>query len=456
MACDAPPCGYQEKVLARITIFGLGYVGLVTGTCFAELGNDVIGFDTDRDRVAMLQSGGVPIYEPGLAEMIERNVRARRLEFTADVAVAVRSSDLVFIAVGTPQGTDGHADLTYVRQAAIDIARNLNGAKIVINKSTVPVETGNLVRTLIREYAEAEHDVRVISNPEFVREGSAIEDFMKPDRVVVGCDDDHCADVMRALYQPLGVPVIVVSVRAAEMIKYTANAFLATKISFVNEIASICEQVGADVNDVVHGAGSDRRIGTMFFHPGLGFGGSCFPKDVTALARVAEQRGVDARVLRSVLATNAAQLDRCAGKIISLVPAGATIALLGLAFKANTDDIRESPPLALLERLLDAGYAVRVHDPMAMRNTRLRFGDTVEYADDVYSCAAGTAALVVATDWNEYKHLDFARLGSLMSARLLFDLRNLYDFEQTARDGFMVVGVGRSSVPAEHSVEDLR
>ncbi len=442
--------------MARIAIFGLGYVGLVTGTCFAELGNDVIGFDTDRERVATLRRGGVPIYEPGLAEMIERNVRATRLEFTADVADAVGRSDLIFIAVGTPQGDDGHADLTYVRQAAIDIARNLNGPKIVVNKSTVPVETGNLVRTLIREYAEAEHDVRVISNPEFVREGSAIGDFMKPDRVVVGCDDDFCADVMRALYQPLDVPVIVVSVRAAEMIKYTANAFLATKISFVNEIANICEQVGADVNDVVYGAGSDRRIGTMFFHPGLGFGGSCFPKDVTALARIAEQRGVDARVLRSVLATNAAQIDRCAEKIAELVPAGATIALLGLAFKANTDDIRESPPLALLQRLLDAGYAVQVHDPMAVPAVRQRFGDTVEYAGDVYACATGAAALVVATEWNEYKHLDFARIGVLMSARLLFDLRNLYDFEQTARHGFTVIGVGRSSIQAERSVEDPR
>ncbi len=442
--------------MARITIFGLGYVGLVTGTCFAELGNHVVGFDTDRERVAILQGGGVPIYEPGLAEMIERNVRAKRLEFTTDVADAVTKGDLVFIAVGTPQGADGHADLTYVRQAAIDIARNLDGPKIVVNKSTVPVETGNLVSTLIREYAEADHDVRVISNPEFVREGSAIDDFMKPDRVVVGCDDEHCADVMRALYQPLGVPVIVVSVRAAEMIKYTANAFLATKISFVNEIANICEQVGADVNDVVYGAGSDRRIGTMFFHPGLGFGGSCFPKDVTALARVAEQHGIDARVLRSVLATNVAQVDHCAAKIAAAVPRGSTIAMLGLAFKANTDDIRESPPLALLARLLDAGYAVRVHDPMAMRATRLRFGDTVEYAEDVYSCAAGAAALVVATDWNEYKQLDFARLGALMSARLVFDLRNLYDFEQTARDGFTVIGVGRSSAPAERSVEDPR
>jgi UDPglucose 6-dehydrogenase len=442
--------------MARIAIFGLGYVGLVTGTCFAELGNDVVGFDTDRERVATLRRGGVPIYEPGLAEMIEHNVRANRLSFTADVSEAVRHGDLVFIAVGTPQGLDGNADLTYVRQAAIDIARNLDGPKIVVNKSTVPVETGNLVRALIREYAETDHDVRVISNPEFVREGSAIGDFMKPDRVVVGCDDDDCADVMRSLYEPLGVPVIVVSVRAAEMIKYTANAFLATKISFVNEIANICEQVGADVNDVVYGAGSDRRIGTMFFHPGLGFGGSCFPKDVTALTRMAAQRGVDARVLRSVLATNAAQIDRCAEKIAERVPSGATIALLGLAFKADTDDIRESPALALLQRLLAAGYVVRAHDPMAVPAVRQRLGDQVEFARDAYSCAAGAAALVVATDWNEYKQLDFARLGTLMSTRLLFDLRNLYKFEQTARHGFTVIGVGRSSVQAARSVEDPR
>jgi UDPglucose 6-dehydrogenase len=442
--------------LARITIFGLGYVGLVTGTCFAELGNDVIGFDTNRERVATLRGGGVPIYEPGLGEMIDRNVRGGRLTFTADVAEAVRGGDLIFIAVGTPQGDDGHADLTYVRQAAIEIARNLDGPKFVINKSTVPVETGNLVRALIREYAESDHDVRVISNPEFVREGSAINDFMKPDRVVVGCDDNECADVMRSLYEPLGVPVIVVSVRAAEMIKYTANAFLATKISFVNEIANICEQVGADVNDVVFGAGSDRRIGTMFFHPGLGFGGSCFPKDVTALTRMAEQRGVDARVLRSVLTTNAAQIERCAAKIAEHVPRGATIGLLGLAFKADTDDIRESPPLALLAHLLDAGYVVRAHDPMAVPAVRERMRDAVEFAPDAYSCASGAAALVVATDWNEYKQLDFARLGALMSARLLFDFRNLYNFEQTARHGFTVIGVGRSSVHAARSVEDPR
>ncbi len=442
--------------MARIAMFGLGYVGLVTGTCFAELGNEVVGFDTVREKVAMLQRNRVPIYEPGLAEMIERNVRTKRLRFTSDVADAVTSSDLIFIAVGTPQGADGHADLTYVRQAAIDIARHLDGPKIVVNKSTVPVETGNLVRALIREYAEDDHDVRVVSNPEFVREGSAISDFMNPDRVVVGCDDDGCAEVMRSLYQPLGVPIIVVSVRAAEMIKYTANAFLATKISFVNEIANICERVGADVNDVVFGAGSDRRIGTQFFRPGLGFGGSCFPKDVTALTRIAEQHGVDARVLRSVLETNEAQIDRCAEKIVRDVPRGARLALLGLAFKADTDDVRESPPLALLRRLLDAGYRVAAHDPMAMPAVRQQFGDAIEYHDDAYACADGAAAAVVATDWNEYKHLDLARLASAMSGRLIFDLRNLYDLEESAQHGFTVVGVGRSRVAAERPVEDAR
>ncbi|HZO95340.1 MAG TPA: UDP-glucose/GDP-mannose dehydrogenase family protein [Candidatus Baltobacteraceae bacterium] len=442
--------------MARIAMFGLGYVGLVTGTCFAELGNDVIGYDVDRGKIATLELGRVPIYEPGLAEMIERNVRAKRLRFTRDVGEAVRSSDLIFIAVGTPQGADGHADLSYVRQAAIDIARHLDGPKIVVNKSTVPVETGNLVRALIREYAESDHDVRVVSNPEFVREGSAIGDFMNPDRVVIGCDDADCADVMRSLYQPLGVPIVTVSVRAAEMIKYTANAFLATKISFVNEIANICEQVGADVNDVVYGAGSDRRIGTMFFRPGLGFGGSCFPKDVTALTRIAEEHGVEARVLRSVLDTNAAQIDRCFEKIARDVPAGAQVALLGLAFKADTDDIRESPAIALLRRLLDAGYAVRAHDPIAIPAARGALGDALTYHDDAYACAAGAAATIVATDWNEYKQLDLARLAAAMHGTLVFDLRNLYDLERASAHGLTVVGVGRARAALERPVEDAR
>jgi len=437
-------------------MFGLGYVGLVTGTCFAELGNEVVGYDTDRDKVASLERGRVPIYEPGLGEMIERNVRAKRLRFTTDVADAVTSSELIFIAVGTPQGADGHADLTYVRQAAVDIARNLDGPKIVVNKSTVPVETGNLVRALIREYAESDHDVRVVSNPEFVREGSAISDFMKPDRVVIGVDDDGSADVMRSLYQPLGVPIIVVSVRAAEMIKYTANAFLATKISFINEIANICERVGADVNDVVYGAGSDRRIGTMFFRPGLGFGGSCFPKDVTALTRIAEQNGVEARVLHSVLETNAAQIERCFEKVARAVPPGSRIALLGLAFKADTDDIRESPPLALLRRLLDAGYSVRAHDPMAVPAVRSEFGDTIGYDDDLYECARDADATIVATDWNEYKHLDLGRLAGAMRGRLLYDLRNLYDLEDTSAHDFTVIGVGRARPAAQRAVEDPR
>jgi len=359
--------------LARIAIFGLGYVGLVTGTCFAELGNDVIGFDTDRERVALLERGGVPIYEPGLAEMIEHNVRAKRLEFTADVARAVRNSDLVFIAVGTPQGNDGHADLTYVRQAAIDIARNLNGPKIVVNKSTVR-RNGNLVRTadprVRRGRVRRARDLETRSSCAKDRRSRLHEARSGGRR----CDDAHCADIMRSLYQPLGVPVIVVSVRAAEMIKYTANAFLATKISFVNEIANICEQVGADVNDVVYGAGSDRRIGTTFFHPGLGFGGSCFRR-TSRLSRELPNNAVSTRACCArPLETNAAQLDRCARRIIGPGSGGRHHRAAGARVQSEHRRHSRVAALALLERLLDAGYAVRVHDPMAIRATRQRFG----------------------------------------------------------------------------------
>jgi len=429
----------------KISMFGAGYVGLVTATCFAELGNRVLCYDSDSAKVELLQRGELPIFEPGLAEMVARNTKSGRLLFLKDEQQAIVQSDIIFIAVGTPMADGGHADLTDVREAAIAIARHLNGKKIIVNKSTVPVQTGDLVATLIDEYRTGQHVVAVVSNPEFVREGSAIADFMNPDRIVLGVPDEATAETMRGLYAPLGVPILLVSVRTAEMIKYTANAFLATKISFINEIANLCESVGADVKDVVAGAGSDHRIGTAFMQSGLGFGGSCFPKDVMALAKLAESKGVHPRVLHSVLATNAAQIEVYGDAIASHLGdlTDARLALLGLAFKPNTDDVRESPAIALAEELIAKGARLAVHDPVAMDNARPILGNRVRWCGDPYEAARGARGLVVATDWNEYKELDFEALGGLMSDRLVFDCRNIYESRELARGGFQVVAIGR-------------
>ncbi|PZR59034.1 MAG: UDP-glucose 6-dehydrogenase [Candidatus Meridianibacter frigidus] len=432
----------------KVTMFGVGYVGLVTGTCFAELGNRVLCYDTDRQKIGMLNAGEVPFFEPGLAEMIARNAKAGRLRFTDDSRRAVEESDIIVIAVGTPMGHDGHADLRYVRDAAITIAKELNGPKLVVNKSTVPVETGDLVATLINEYRAKDFPVEVVSNPEFVREGSAIADFMSPDRIVLGCSSEKAAETMRHLYAPLDVPVILTDVRTAEMIKYTANAFLATKISFINEIATICERVGADVREVVRGAGSDHRIGTVFFQPGLGFGGSCFPKDVTALHRIAQSRGVTPRLLAAVLEVNDFQLHYSFGKIadhFSGELAGRRIGFLGLAFKPNTDDVRESPALALAELLSAAGAVVQAHDPIARENATAKTGASLHYAADPYEAATGADAIVVATEWNEYKQLDLALLAERMRGSIIFDFRNIYDLREAADAGLTVIGVGRAS-----------
>lgn len=437
-----------------ISIFGAGYVGLVTGACFAELGNHIVCFDTDASRIAMLVRGEMPIFEPGLAELVARNVEAGRLQFTDDAGFAVRTSQLLFIAVGTPMGNDGHADLQFVTSAAITIGQCLNGAKIVVNKSTVPVETGDLVSRLIKEHASDKFEVDVVSNPEFVREGSAIADFMGPDRVVLGVSRTNAGETMRALYAPLDVPVILTSVRTAEMIKYTANAFLATKISFINEIARICEQVGADVRDVVRGAGSDHRIGTAFLQPGLGFGGSCFPKDVLALARIAQSRGLEPKMLNATLETNAAALNGAFQKISDFFSnrlEGRLVGFLGLAFKPNTDDIRESPALELAIRLAAAGVRVRAHDPIAMDKC-CRRTNTIEYVDEYEDVALGAEALVIATDWNAYKALPLERFKREMAGRVIFDFRNILDIDEAIRNGFSVVGIGRSSGPGTTAV----
>ena len=429
----------------KISMFGAGYVGLVTATCFAELGNRVFCYDTDNEKIDLLQRGHVPIFEPGLAEMVARNVKKERLSFSSDAQQVVTQSDIIFIAVGTPMADGGHADLTDVREAAMTIAKHLNGTKIIVNKSTVPVQTGDLVATLIDEYRSGGHSVAVVSNPEFVREGSAISDFMNPDRIVLGVPDAQTGETMRGLYAPLGVPIVLVSVRTAEMIKYTANAFLATKISFINEIANLCEAVGADVKDVVAGAGSDHRIGTAFMQSGLGFGGSCFPKDVTALTKLAESKGVQPRVLRSVLETNAAQIDVYFDAIVAQFGdlKGVPLALLGLAFKPNTDDVRESPALALARRLLVKGARLSVHDPVATDNARRVLAGDVRWCTDVYDAARDVRALIVATDWSEYKELDFNALAAAMSDRIVFDCRNIYEPGELVKAGFLAIAIGR-------------
>jgi UDPglucose 6-dehydrogenase len=430
-------------------MFGVGYVGLVTGACFAELGNRVTCFDTDARKIAMLERNEVPFYEPGLAEMIERNVAAGRLLFTGDAAVAVAASDIIFIAVGTPMSETGHADLTYVRQAAITIAKLLDGPKIIVNKSTVPVETGDVVAGLIEEYRAGDHSVHVVSNPEFVREGSAIADFMSPDRIVLGTSDGGAGETMRGLYAPLNAPVILTDVRTAEMIKYAANAFLAMKVSFINEISRLCEKLGADVIDVVQAVGSDHRIGKTFFAPGLGFGGSCFPKDVMALRRIAENSGVEPHILRAVLDTNDEQQNHCLQKIESHFEgrlSGRRVGFLGLSFKANTDDVRESPSLLLAARLAGAGAHVVAHDPIAAENAkRAPGGAGLDYVDTPYAAAEGAEALVIATDWNEYKELDLPRLRAALAQPVIFDLRNIVRLDDARVHGFKVVGVGRGS-----------
>ncbi len=441
-----------------IAVIGTGYVGLVTGACFAELGNDVVCLDIDRSRIESLRAGHVPFFEPGLEELVRRNASAGRLSFETDPARAIGPAAIVFLAVGTPQTSDGSADLSYVRQAAITIAENLGRDTVIVNKSTVPVETGDLVSAIVRERKSSAHRVSVVSNPEFLREGSAIGDFMQPDRIVLGVDDPDAAATMRHLYAPLDAKIIETDVRTAEMIKYTANAFLATKISFANQIAHICEMVGADVGDVMRGAGADRRIGNSFLGAGIGFGGSCFPKDLAALSQVAERVGVVPSLLQATLAINREQIVRAVDRIEQRLGSlkGSRVAVLGLAFKPQTDDVRESPAIALIELLLAKGAAVAAHDPVAVATARRRLGGRVTFAQSAFEAASGADALVVATDWNEYKQLDLRIAKEHMRGRLLFDGRNVFDPNEAAALGFDYMGIGRrtrlaSSVSAVES-----
>ncbi len=431
--------------MKQIAVVGVGYVGLVTAACFADLGNKVIALDIDEGKIARLKRGEMPIYEPGLEELVRRNVHAGRLAFTTSYREALTGSEFAFIAVGTPEGVDGEADLRYVEAAAKSIAETMQDPLIVINKSTVPVGTGDWVAQIIREHQPQPVPFSVVSCPEFLREGSAIADFMNPHRVVLGSTDKEAAEKVAQLHLPLRAPIIVTDLRTAEMIKYASNAFLATKISFINEIANICEALGADVEEVAVGMGYDPRIGPLFLKAGLGYGGSCFPKDVKALAHMAEEKGRHPQLLHAVMEINADRRRMAVERVREMLGGelqGKNVGLLGLAFKPNTDDMRESPAIDIARGLLEAGATVRAYDPIAMENAS-RLLPEVTMCADPYALAEGSDALIVVTDWNEFKQLDLERLRDLMRQPVLFDGRNIYDPEVMCKLGFTYRGVGR-------------
>jgi UDPglucose 6-dehydrogenase len=434
----------------NIAVVGTGYVGLVTGTCFAESGNRVTCVDIDAKKINQLSAGEVPIYEPGLSEMVERNIEAERLFFTTDLAAAVRSARLVFLAVGTPSDDDGAADLSALWRVADDLAEHLSPDAIVVIKSTVPVGTNSKTAELLQQRAGRACDVA--SNPEFLKEGAAIEDFVKPDRIVVGVRRPEVADVLRELYAPFlrtEKPFLVMSPESAEMTKYVANALLATKISFINEMANLCEKTFADINDVRRGIGHDSRIGFAFLFPGVGYGGSCFPKDVRALHATAVAAGYEPHLLRVIDCVNNHQKTIMPEKIERHFEgklAGRTVAVWGLAFKPRTDDIREAPALVLIDRLLAGGAKVRVHDPEAMNNVRQLYGDKLTYCKQLYEAVAGADALAIMTEWKEFLQPNFAHMRSLMKSPVIFDGRNLYTLRQMQAAGFTYHSIGRAPV----------
>jgi UDPglucose 6-dehydrogenase len=433
----------------RIAMIGAGYVGLVSGACLADFGHHVVCVDKDAAKIGALKRGEIPIYEPGLQDLVRSNVKEARLSFSAALAEPVRSAEVVFVAVGTPSRRgDGHADLSYVYDAARSIATALDGFTVIITKSTVPVGTCDEVERIIREN-RPEADIAVVSNPEFLREGAAIHDFKHPDRIVVGTDDDRAKKVVEEIYRPLSLnraPILYTARRTAELIKYAANAFLATKISFINEIADLCEKVGADVQEVSRGIGLDNRIGSKFLHAGPGFGGSCFPKDVRALIKTAQDYEVPLRILEAVAAVNDTRKRAMARKVSALFSGalrGRTVAVLGLTFKPNTDDMREAPSLALITALQDMGVRVRAFDPAGMAQAQDLLQDVV-FCENAYDCAEAADALVIATEWEQFRALDLDRLHDLMACPVVVDLRNIYRPEEMSRHGFAYACVGRS------------
>ena len=430
----------------KIAVVGTGYVGLVVGACLAETGNDVTCVDKDVAKVRMLRKAKVPIYEPGLTDLVRKNAAEGRLTFTAQLGRAVKGAQIVFIAVGTPQGEDGSADLQHVMAVAREIGRAMDGYQVIVNKSTVPVGTAEKVRAVIRR--ETTHPFSVVSNPEFLRQGAAVDDFMKPDRVVIGAEDPRGAELMVALYQPFtrtGAPIMVMDCASAELSKYAANALLATRISFMNEIANVCERFGADVDRVRQAVGSDRRIGQSFLFPGVGYGGSCFPKDVKALIRFSGDRKYDFKMLKAVEAVNESQkrvlVKKLEGHFGSLK--GRTIAIWGLAFKPKTDDMREAPSIPIVQALLEKGATVQAYDPEAMKVAKAILGPKVHYASTSYDALRGADALAIITEWHEFREPDFSRMRKLMRAPVIFDGRNIYQPQQMKAHGFVYNSIGR-------------
>ena len=437
----------------RIAMIGTGYVGLVSGACFSEFGVHVTCVDKDAGKIERLKRGEIPIYEPGLDDLVARNVAAGRLSFTLDLKEAMTGADAVFIAVGTPtRRGDGHADLSYVYAAAEEIAAHLDHYAVVVNKSTVPVGTGREVEAIIRR-ANPNADFDVASNPEFLREGSAIGDFMRPDRVVIGASSERAADVMRRLYRPLYLietPIVLTSLETAELTKYAANTFLATKITFINEIADLCEKVGANVHDVARGIGLDGRIGKKFLHPGPGYGGSCFPKDTLALVRTAQQAGSPLRIVETVVEINDARKKRMAERIVAACDgslAGKTVGVLGVTFKPNTDDMRDAPSLDIIPALQAAGATVRAFDPAGMHEAE-RLLPGVEWAKDAYGALEGADCVAILTEWNEFRALDLKRVKTLLKRPVMVDLRNIYNPDDMAAAGFAYSSIGRPAEPS--------
>ena len=433
----------------KLAVIGTGYVGLVSGTCFSEFGFDVTCIDKDAHKIDSIKSGVMPIYEPGLEELVARNVDAGRLHFTTETAAAVAAADAVFIAVGTPtRRGDGHADLSYVYDAARELAAHISGYTVVVTKSTVPVGTGREVENIVRE-ANPDADFDVASNPEFLREGAAISDFMRPDRVVVGAETDRARAVLQALYRPLYLietPVLMTSLETSELIKYASNAFLAVKISYINQMADLCEKVGADVHDVSKGMGLDKRIGNKFLHPGPGYGGSCFPKDTLALVRTAEDYGSDVSIVDGVVAYNAARKSAMAERVIAAGDgvAGKTVAILGLSFKPETDDMRDSPSLDIVPALIEAGASIRAYDPKAMHEAKPMLPEGVTFTDSALTCLADADIAVIVTEWNEFRALTAAQFLDAMRGTVLVDLRNIYEPDDMREAGLIYRSIGRA------------
>jgi UDPglucose 6-dehydrogenase len=430
--------------MVKLSIVGTGYVGLVTGACFAEVGHQVICVDNDLKKVASLQAGGIPIYEPGLEELVKRNVAAGRLRFTGEITNGVQNSDVIFIAVPTPPRPDGSVDMSFVERVAREIAGAMTEYKIVVDKSTVPVKTGEKVAETIRRYNKHKVDVDVVSNPEFLREGCAVDDLMKPDRIVVGVQSDRPVAKMKAIYEPFNAPIIITDINSAELIKHACNSFLALKISYANALSVICEASGGNIDDVVRGMGLDQRIGRAFLNAGLGYGGSCFPKDISAFTHIADQLGYDFRLLKEVQRINADQIQRFLKKIHDTlwIVKDKTIAILGLAFKPNTDDMRLAPSIDIIRPLQKEGARIRAYDPKAMEKAK-EFLPDIEYCDSPYAAATGADALVLCTEWDEFRKLDLEKLRSAMAHPTIIDGRNLFDPKRMADLGFTYKSIGR-------------